>query len=221
MAGFRAAAKKLQGEILFVTCGTETKIHQKLSSFLNIEESDLPTMRILSPGEAALVKYKYEGDANQMTSVEVTNFARDFLDGKLEKFLRSEDIPESQEGAVITVVGKTFNQIVKDESKDVFVEFYAPWCGHCKQLEPIWEQLASEFAGVNDLVIAKMDATANEVENFKVSGYPTIKFFSKDNKKGIDYEGERDLDDMRNFLEEKSAVVRAHNESNKEKHEDL
>lgn len=67
--------------------------------------------------------------------------------------------------------------------------------------------MAQEFAGLNDLVIAKMDATANEVENFKVSGYPTIKLFTKYNKKGIDYEGERELDDIREFLEEKSVVV--------------
>jgi len=81
--------------------------------------------------------------------------------------------------------------------------------------------LAQEYAGLNDLVIAKMDATANEVENFKVGGYPTIKLYSKENKKGIDYEGEREIDDIRKFLEEKSSIVRAHSESNKERHEDL
>merc|ERR1719223_1241248 len=85
-----------------------------------------------------------------------------------------------------------FDDVVFSEGV-VFVDFYAPWCGHCKRLEPIWEELAQEYAGLNDLVIAKMDATANEVENFKVGGYPTIKLYSKENKKGIDYEGEREI----------------------------
>jgi protein disulfide-isomerase A1 len=47
--------------------------------------------------------------------------------GTLEPTIRSEDIPESNDGPVKIVVAKNYDQIVKDESKDVFVEFYAPW----------------------------------------------------------------------------------------------
>ena len=43
------------------------------------------------------------------------------------------------------VVGTTFDKIVKDPTRDVLIEFYAPWCGHCKQLEPKYEQLAKEL----------------------------------------------------------------------------
>ena len=42
------------------------------------------------------------------------------------------------------VVGETFNDIVNDESKDVLIEFYAPWCGHCKNLEPIYNELGEK-----------------------------------------------------------------------------
>ena len=56
----------------------------------------------------------------------------------------------------------------------------APWCGHCKQLAPIWDELAEHFAGDDDVVIAKMDATKNEVENVQITGFPTLKFFTKD-----------------------------------------
>lgn len=48
--------------------------------------------------------------------------------------------------------------------KDVFVEFYAPWCGHCKSLAPKYDALAEQLAGVESVVIAKMDATANEID---------------------------------------------------------
>ena len=56
----------------------------------------------------------------------------------------------------------------------------APWCGHCKQLAPIWEELAEHFQEDKDVVIAKMDSTKNEVENISVQGFPTLKFFRKE-----------------------------------------
>lgn len=66
----------------------------------------------------------------------------DVLEGRVTPFLKSEDIPESNDAPVKVVVGKSFDQIVLDDSKDVLVEFYAPWCGHCKSLEPKYDELA-------------------------------------------------------------------------------
>ena len=66
--------------------------------------------------------------------------------------------------AVLNLTPETFDGAVKDESVFALVEFFAPWCGHCKALEPKWDELAEKFAPVESIMVAKMDATANEID---------------------------------------------------------
>lgn len=82
------------------------------------------------------------------------------------------------------------------KSKDMWlVEFYAPWCGHCKSLEPHWNQAANELKG--KVKVGKVDATVQQKlgNRFKVQGYPTIKIFPpgpKADNKAQNYDGPRD-----------------------------
>jgi protein disulfide-isomerase A1 len=94
-----------------------------------------------------------------------------------------------------------------DETKDVLVEYYAPWCGHCKSLAPIYEELATKLKGNKNLVIAAMDATANEAEGVNIEGFPTIKFYPANNKAGLDYKGGRTLEDIEKYLRENVSVA--------------
>jgi len=121
---------------------------------------------------------------------------------------KSEPIPENNDGPVTTIVGKTFESIVNDKSKDVFVEFYAPWCGHCKKLTPIWEQLGEKFSKIDTVVIGKMDATANSFpDDLEVRGFPTIIFFpAGENAKPIRYDGAREVDDFVKFIAANAAT---------------
>ncbi|MEQ2215583.1 hypothetical protein XENOCAPTIV_002940 [Xenoophorus captivus] len=105
----------------------------------------------------------------------------DYFDGKIKRYLKSEPVPENNDGPVKVVVAENFDSIVNDDSKDVLIEFYAPWCGHCKNLEPKYKELGEKLADDSNIVIAKMDATANDVPSpYEVSGYQSSYLHSAD-----------------------------------------
>nr|ABK93392.1 unknown [Populus trichocarpa] len=112
--------------------------------------------------------------------------------------------------SVVVLTADNFNDIVLDENKDVLVEFYAPWCGHCKNLAPIYEKVATAFKSGEDVVVANLEADKYRdlAEKYGVSGFPTLKFFPKGNKAGEEYEGGRDLDDFVAFINEKAGTSR-------------
>lgn len=55
----------------------------------------------------------------------------------------------------------------------------APWCGHCKKLAPIWDELAEQYSRQSDLVIAKLDATLNDIDGITVKSFPTLVYYPK------------------------------------------
>ena len=58
-----------------------------------------------------------------------------FCSGELKPIIKSQPVArKAKPGEVQVVVGNSFDEIVMDESKEVFIEFYAPWCGHCKAI---------------------------------------------------------------------------------------
>jgi len=138
----------------------------------------------------------------------VTAWVNKFISGELVPTIKSEAIPETNDGPVKIVVANNFDQIVNDSEKDVLVEFYAPWCGHCKKLAPIFDELGTTLASSPNVVVAKIDATANDVSpQLNIRGFPTIKLFPAKNKgKPIDYEGDRSLEDMIKFMETNAGV---------------
>lgn len=91
--------------------------------------------------------------------------------------------------------------MVLKSDKYVLLEAYAPWCGHCQKLEPIYKQLAEKLADLDDVVIAKFDATANEHPSLQIQGFPTLKLYKPGSETPVDYEGDRSFADLVTFLE--------------------
>ena len=207
MKTFEEAAKANKGKMLFSYSDIADGIQSRIGEFMGITKDQLPTLRAILPAD--MKKYASEVAAKDLTVESITKFADDVKSGAIKPHLKSEDIPEKNDGPVTVVVGKTFEDIVKDPTRDVLVEYYAPWCGHCKKLAPIYDELGEKYKSESDLVIAKFDATANEADGLNIRGFPTIIFYPKDNKEGVSYDGERTLEAFSKWLEENSAVLKS------------
>ncbi|XP_062235458.1 protein disulfide-isomerase A4 [Platichthys flesus] len=148
---------------------------------------------------------KFAMEPEEFDSEVLHDFVIAFKKGKLKPIIKSQPVPKNNKGPVKVVVGKTFDEIVMDTQKDVLIEFYAPWCGHCKKLEPDYLALGKKYKGEKDLVIAKMDASANDVpnENYKTEGFPTIYFAPSNNKQSpVKLEGgDRTVEALSKFVE--------------------
>uniref|UniRef100_H2ZE70 Protein disulfide-isomerase A3 n=1 Tax=Ciona savignyi TaxID=51511 RepID=H2ZE70_CIOSA len=143
----------------------------------------------------------------KLTADNFKSFLTSYIAGEVEAHIKSEDAPADNSGPVTVVTGKTFDKLVMDENKDVLIEFYAPWCGHCKSLEPKWNELAEKMQENDDVVIAKMDATANDAPaQFQVSGYPTIYWAPKGSKKNpVKYQGGREVSDFVKYVKDNAS----------------
>jgi protein disulfide-isomerase A1 len=134
----------------------------------------------------------------------VSKFFSGYKAGTLEAHLKSEEVPEANDEDVFVLVGKSFKDVIGKE-KDVFVEFYAPWCGHCKRLAPEYEKVGAAFKDVDNVVIAKIDATENDTPE-EIKGFPTLIFYPKGQLKGEKYNGERTADAIVEFVKSKATV---------------
>nr|KAG5692877.1 hypothetical protein BaRGS_002312 [Batillaria attramentaria] len=110
--------------------------------------------------------------------------------------------------AVVEVTDSNFEEEVLEHDGMVMVEFYAPWCGHCKNLAPHWAQAASELKG--KVKLCALDATVHTVmaNRYGIRGFPTIKVFPAGKKDGEaeDYEGGRTASDIVQWALDKAAA---------------
>merc|ERR1719445_1855045 len=151
---------------------------------------------------------------------------KDFLTqleaGNLEPHIKSEAVPDNSANAVKVAVAKNFEELVTKSEKDVLVEFYAPWCGHCKKLTPIYDELGEKMKD-EEVEIVKMDATANDVPPaYDVRGFPTLYWLPKSSKTPKSYNGGREIDDFIKYIaEHASDELKGYDRKGKEKKVEL
>ena len=214
----KPVAEKHKGAVSFATI--DAKAFGAHAANLNLEADKWPAFAIQETVKNQ--KFPYD-QSKKLTAKDVGKFVDDFVAGTIKPSIKSEPIPEKQEGDVQVVVAHNYQDVVIDNEKDVLLEFYAPWCGHCKayvsplsqnqkhsvsnkspSLAPKYEELAAMYTPdyTSKVTIAKVDATVNDVPD-EISGFPTIKLFPAGGKSApIVYDGSRTIEDLAAFVKE-------------------
>lgn len=151
-----------------------------------------PTLKFYKQGDASPIDY-----TGGRTSADII------------KFIETNGIRGRKTSNVVSVNSASFDRIVMDPKKNVLVKFFAPWCGHCQHLAPIYQAVSKVFVS-EDVVIAEVDCDDNSdlCRRYNVEGYPTLKWFPKAEKTGSEYSHGLELEDLVDFLNEQLATFR-------------
>jgi len=223
-----SVAKDMRGKMKFVLVSAE---HEPLLQFFNIDKNALPQVLLIdlhpSVGQR---QFKYgtwdtkkrvwnTEEAKKLDAAALTAFLGKYEKGELKRFLRSEEMPESQPGPVRVVVGNTFEDEIRTD-KDVLMMMYGDhsWCEHCKIFDPEFELIGKQFEGNKHITVAKLNFGRNDIEDAKArgiqpKGFPDLMLFRKgehdkppivfDPKK---YNDERGLPAVTQFVKDHSSL---------------
>ncbi|KAH0660606.1 hypothetical protein KY285_027265 [Solanum tuberosum] len=192
---YHEVAEQYKGNDISFLIG-DVEASQGAFQYFGLKEDQTPLIIIQTNDGEKYLKPNVEPD-------HIASWVKDFKDGKVKPFKKSEPIPEVNSEPVKVLVADNFQDMVFNSGKNVLIEFYAPWCGHCKQLAPILDEVAVSFESDADVMIAKIDATANDIPQgtFEVQGYPTL-YFKSASGKLLQHQGGRTKEDIIDFIQE-------------------
>ena len=101
---------------------------------------------------------------------------------------------------IVILNSSNFDKLVTNSPDIWLIEFFAPWCGHCKNFAPEYEKAAKVSKGIFKIGAINADAEKSLASRFNIQGFPTVKFFGSNKNSPIDYQGARSADAVINFM---------------------
>lgn len=173
LAPLQEVAKKFKSKILFIYVDiTDDNLAKPLLTLLGLEESKDTVVAAFDNKISS--KYLLESEP---TPSKIEAFCSGLLHGTVPTYFKSQAVPDNENATVLTVVGKTFDELVLRSSRNILLEVHTPWCMSCETTSKQVEKLAKHFKGLGNLVFARIDASANEHPKLQFDDYPALLFY--------------------------------------------
>ncbi|KAI0029709.1 protein disulfide isomerase [Vararia minispora EC-137] len=203
-------------------CKNLAPVYEQLADAFSHQKEKVIVAKVDADGEGRPLGQKYDvtgfptlkwfdanGEAEAYSGARDLDALADFITSKTGLKSKIKPPPPT---AVKVLDASTFDEVIKDPTHDSIVAFTAPWCGHCKRLKPIYEEVAKDFVLESNCVVANVDGDAEKNRDlamtYSISSFPTIKFFPKGGEP-IDYDGPRTEEAFVEYLNEKCGTHRA------------
>ncbi|XAR67711.1 Protein disulfide-isomerase [Bertholletia excelsa] len=171
-------ARKFKSEVMFLYIDiTEENLAKPFLTLFDKEESKGPVIAAFDNKISS--KYLLESDP---TATKIEEFCSHLLHGTLTPYYKSQPIPDNTGASIYVIVGKTFDDYVLSSPKNILLEVHTPWCINCETTSKQVEKLAKHFKGLDNLVFARIDASANEHPKLQIDDYPALLFYSASDK---------------------------------------
>ncbi|XP_060205767.1 protein disulfide isomerase-like 1-6 [Lycium barbarum] len=171
-------ARKFKSKIMFILVDIrEDNLAKPFLTMFGLEESQDAV--VVSFNYSSSLKYLLESDA---TPASIEDFCSGLLNGTVSSYYKSQPIPDNKNMSILTVVGKTFDELILNSPANILLEIHTPWCITCETTSKQMEKLAKHFKGLDNLIFARIDASLNEHPKLQVDDYPTLLFYSADDK---------------------------------------
>eukprot|EP00981_Chlorochromonas_danica_P013510 scaffold6421_cov251-Ochromonas_danica.AAC.4 len=208
---YEKAAKVLKGVAKVVA--VDATVHQGLAQRYQVQ--GFPTVKVFGSDKKKPADYNGQRTSDAIVSEamrQVNQLVKDRKAGKAKasseksekasgKTEKKEKAKKGGKSAVVELTDNNFDKLVLESNDHWLVEFYAPWCGHCKKLAPEWQEAAERLAP-QGVKLGAIDATTQQMlaQKYEIKGFPTIKLFSAGPKGApVDYNGPREADALVDF----------------------
>ncbi|KAM4585246.1 protein disulfide-isomerase [Odontesthes bonariensis] len=218
-SAFDMAAKAFRMKILSVLVNVDEPRNGRLLEYFRVRDFEAPLIRMVNLTDH--VTYHLPSDTLNVETIK--QFHRSYLEGKAKPKMQSEPIAEGwDQQPVKELVAMNLEKVAFNPNKTVFVLFYLPYSQKSHAVFPLWEELAKALEEREDVVIARIDASANDIDMSMQEAYPSLCLFpALHAERMMVYTGKRKLKDLIKFVDkemEKAKTERVKEDEDRRKY---
>uniref|UniRef100_A0A8C6WUC6 Zgc:136472 n=1 Tax=Neogobius melanostomus TaxID=47308 RepID=A0A8C6WUC6_9GOBI len=173
-AAFDRAAAAFRLKVLFVLVNVDEPRNGRLLEYFRVRDFEAPLIRIVNLTDHVT----YHLPSQTLDEETIIKFCQDYLDGNAKPKMQSEPVPEGWDTKPVKqLVGSTLENVAFHPNNTAFVLFYLPYSPESRAVFPLWEELAEAFEDQENVVIARIDASANDINMSMHRQYPSFCLF--------------------------------------------